>query len=288
MRELLALGACLALTAASPLWAALLLPLLLGAPHLAAGAAAVDAAVGRKNLLLTVAPALAVVSLVGVLSLSHGSPHAARLAHFAGAAAVALAARGGRPAAAAGALAILGLVFPGGFSLALAHGHNGVALAAWGWAASRRGAKRPWLAPALAAGCTAAIFLGALDGVAASWGASSAGGLSWADLERVLAPGLSGPWPGRVVLSFVFLQCAHYAAWIWGVPRELGGGRWRGFMESAAARCGRPAAWAAVAVFVLVPLAAFAGPAEIRAAYLGLAAYHGWLELAGAARLARA
>lgn len=288
MTELLALGACLALTAASPLWAALLLPLLLGGPHLAAGAAAVDAVDGRRTLLRTVAPLLAVVSLVGVWSLSHGSADAVRLAHLAGAAAVALAARGGRPAAAAAALAILGLAFPGGFSLALAHGHNGVALAAWGWSASRRGAKRPWLAPGLAAVCAAAILLGALDGVAGSWRATSAAGLSWLDLERVLAPGLSGAWPGRVVLSFIFLQSAHYAAWIWGVPRELGGGRWRGFMESAAARSGRPAAWAAVAVMALVPLAAFAGPVEIRAAYLGLAAYHGWLELAGAARLSRA
>lgn len=288
MMELLALGTCLALTAASPLWAALLLPLILGAPHLAAGAAAVDAADGRKNLLPAVAPPLALVSIAAVWSLSDGPEPAVRLAHLAGAAAVALAARGGRPAAAAAILAILGLAFPGGFSLALAHGHNGVALAAWGWAASRRGTKNPWLGPAIAAVGTAAILLGALDGVASSWSGASAGGLAWLDLERVLAPGLSGAWPGRVVLSFVFLQSAHYAAWIWGVPRELGGGRWRGFMESAAARCGRPAAWAAVAVMALLPLAAFAGPAEIRAAYLGLAAYHGWLELAGAARLARA
>jgi hypothetical protein len=260
----------LVLTAVSPLWTALLSPLLLGAPHLALGAASLRRADEEGGLLERAAGPLA--CLVALIVWSGAS----RWSHLAGAAAVLLCARGRAACAAAVALAACGWFFPRGLSLALAHGHNLVGLAAWSWAAARAGHDRPWLPAALAAAGAALILGGALDGSAAAWSAREAAGFSWTDLSAVLAPGVPEPWAGRATLSFVFLQTAHYAAWIWGVPRAL------------KLSWPKPLAAAGAAAFCALPLASLAaGPARARGLYLAFAAYHGWLELAGAARLAR-
>jgi hypothetical protein len=282
-----AVAACLAVAAASPLWAALLMPLLLGAPHLALGAAAVDrAAGGERRWLAPLAPLLAALALLGLWGWRSGDAAAPLLSHLAGAATAFVAARGTRRAALiALPLAAVGTLWPRAFALALAHGHNLVALGAWAWAARARG-RRSLPALALCAAGAAAIMLGAFDAALAPWRGAAAAGLSWTGLESALAPGLPGLLAARVVLAYVFLQAVHYAAWLWLIPRDSDAGGWRGFARAAARRWG-PASLAVAALAALaLPAAAWAGPAQVRSGYLALAAYHAWLELAGAARLA--
>jgi hypothetical protein len=104
------------------------------------------------------------------------------------------------------------------------------------------------------------------------------------DAAQTLAPGLpAGPAAG-IVTSFVLLQGVHYAVWLGWIPQEsvraegtltfrmTVRGWWRDF--GAVGLAGIALAWAVVVLGALVDARG------ARDAYLSVAAFHGYLELA--------
>jgi hypothetical protein len=193
---------------------------------------------------------------LGALGLISLAPHGARRTGVAAAVTVALA---------------VGLEDPRGAALILGHLHNLIALGMLAWLG------RPVVAgaAALPSAVGAALLLGgAAD---ASIGQPFAG-LSVDGLAATLAPGLDPLWGGRVVACFAFLQLVHYATWVAWIPASSA----RSWFDDL----GRSGVAVAVAASALLPLLAFADPPAVRATYLSLVLFHGWLELlvgAGAA-----
>jgi hypothetical protein len=164
-------------------------------------------------------------------------------------------------------------VWPGGAALVIGHAHNLVALGVWTLFAAWHGAGAGrWWVVGLTGIATGITLLWPAPAPGAAWG-----GLTLADLSAALAPGLAPEVAGRVVRSFALLQAVHYAMWLVSVPaaRAEGGGArgWRQVFGSAGL---------AVVVLgsVLLPALGAVDPAGVRAAYLSLVLFHGWLELA--------
>jgi hypothetical protein len=213
-----------------------------------------------------------------------------------GAAAIAVAALWGRGrpfiqgaiVLATAALLVPALLSPGQAALLLGHAHNLVAIALWTAFMGARAAR--WIVPAVVAACCALILGGALDPIVLATGAlEPAAGLDLDSMIRTLAPDLPAPWDLRLVLAFALLQAVHYSLWIWCIPAtpafapgeapEGPSAAWRRWWTDL----GPPLALGVVVAAIALPVAGLFAPAAVRAGYLSIVLFHGWLELAIAA-----
>lgn len=283
---LFSVATALLVTAVVPLWSLALGPVLLGVPHLVADVRYLVVRPGLHRewptLSLMIAPLLAVslgatpaVGLLAVLPAVFLGPRR-RLGPLV---AVLLGWLG---------LSALALVFAYEFMLAFVHVHNLVALGLW-WAMAPRRAAMAWV-PLAVIGGTALIFTGALEPLltlAGGWAAPLTE-TSFEAFVTTTTPDLDPTLAARVVLSFCFLQSIHYAVWLRLVPDDARPRRaprpflasWRALRDDF----GLPALLVAVALAVFIAGWGVVSLAEARLGYLQLAAFHGYLELAIAAR----
>lgn len=157
-------------------------------------------------------------------------------------------------------IAIPALLWPSKAALYLGHAHNAIAVFFLLLLAPRRVSIPVALAFLLGIGV---ILAGALDNVSLL----PVAGLSIESLGRSLAPGLEPAWANRLVLSFGFAQAVHYVCWILLLPRSQGKAPdWR---------------WMTVGLLGTLGLcaAALGNPVGVRAGYLSLVLFHGWMEL---------
>lgn len=293
--------ACLALTVLAPLWLLLLAPLLLGVPHVLADFWCLFAAAPRRparGFAAAIAPPL--LALTGLMALRACSgwslPRAEGLLGVAAiAAAIATAGGGARARALAwgvtGLLALAAAAFPRGLSLGFAYGHNLAAFALWRWfAAIRRPASGHVELFGLYAAAILALLCGAFEPLTAAAGGNAPPleRFTLAEVSRALAPGLEESWARGLVPAFAFTQAVHYAIWLHLLPSELRGGPESLAPGAWLRRAPRPILAGAALAAVAVPLLGLWRPVETREAYLSLAAFHGWLELAAAAHYALA
>ncbi|MBE2253916.1 MAG: hypothetical protein IAE78_30585 [Myxococcus sp.] len=276
-----------ALTGLAPLWSLALGPVLLGVPHLASDVrylvvrpglhrhAALVVLMGAPLLAASfgAGPAVGMLGVLPALFVGHRPRWSLRLA-----------------AALAGwaALSWAAWQAPFGFQLAFVHAHNLIAVALW-WCFTSRPASAAWV-PALALLGTAAIFAGALDPLVTASGGWSAPwtGTSFTEFVETTTPAMDATLAARLVLSFCFLQAVHYAVWLRLVPDDA---------RARPAPRTFHASWLALVMdFGLAPLLVVVALAlgvvawglvnlpGARLGYLQLAAFHGYLELAIAAR----
>jgi hypothetical protein len=271
-------------TGAAPLWLLLLGPLLLGVPHLLSDVRylVVRPGLHRDGWLMVGlgAPLLAVTlganPAVGVLAAVPAVLSAPRSRRRAPALAV------------AGALAVAAWANADGFQLIFVHAHNLVALALWFFLRSRP-ASHAWVPLAALAGSGLALA-GALDPLVTRFGGWSAPatGLDFGELVVSHADGLEPTLAARAVLSFCFLQSVHYAVWLRLIPEDARPRRaprpfaasWRALVHDF----GAPALAAVAALAVGLAAWGLLAPGPARDGYLRLATFHGYLELAVAAR----
>jgi len=189
------------------------------------------------------------------------------------------------------ALAAVAVVWPRAFRMALVHGHNLVAVALWVWLFQRKN-RLAWVPVAIVVAGGGLLVSGALIPFTVRHGV-----LVFADLHLFaaadwLAPGLADRPALALTMAFAFLQSAHYAIWLVGVPAGDRPGE-GGHSVRAAARAFvgdlRPAGAAAVIVAtVAVAAIGLFQPALVRRLVLSLGMFHAWLELAVLAYLAAA
>lgn len=188
-------------------------------------------------------------------------------------------------AALVSAATALSLWRPAAATMALAQGHNLVAIGLAAWMV--RGKMRAGFIPAAAfAAGAAAIALGACDG----WLRQAAAPLAFApttfaDALATVAPsGLDRAHAGRWLALFAFAQSVHYGAWLRVVPdAERAGDRPVSFRRSfrlLTEDLGRPGALGAVVLSLALPLGAFLSLEGARRAYLDLSAFHAFIEIA--------
>lgn len=180
-------------------------------------------------------------------------------------------------------LAGLAVFWPGASRLALLHGHNLVALAVWVWL-FRRGSRLGWVPVGIVLGGAALLASGTLIPFTLRHGA-----LSFADLHLFaaadwLAPGLSARPAIALTMAFAFLQSAHYAIWLVGVPAGDRPGEGGQSLRAAARALITDLRPAGAAALVLATLAVAAiglfQPSSVRRLVLSLGMFHAWLELA--------
>jgi hypothetical protein len=288
----------LAFTALGPLWLLLLGPLLLGVPHVAADVRHLvlrpPRPLPRGMLLALGAPFAAMTLLRGATLAGWGSWPTLELTLGAlSIATAALWARGRRVLQAAivvgtAVLLVPALLWPGHAALLLGHTHNVVAIALW-MVLMGKGTVR-WIVPLAIAAALFCIGMGALEPlVVLTGGLGSVGGLDLRSMTDTLAPDLPGPWGLRLVLAFAMLQAVHYSLWIWCIPasptfsvgtvptspRAAWSSWWRDLGPAFAS--------VVLLAAIALPVAALWDPAAVRAGYLSLVVFHGWLELAIAA-----
>ncbi len=283
-----ALAFVLALVVTLPLLA--LSPLLLGVPHVASDVRYLLV----RPLCGSGLPARAwrPVSALFVLAVGLGVAGEARLALLAAGGAVLVAglstdapvrARALFALLCGGVLAVATL-WPRAAALVLAQGHNLVAIALAGWLVRAR-LRAGWLvALALAAGI-AAIALGLCDGLLAGAGLGAGFGATWRDALATVVPDGVGPVVARRwVAIFAFAQSVHYGAWLrWLPDAARTGARPPSFRRSyqlLEQELGRPATLGVIGLSLALPLAACVSLDGARHAYLGLALFHGFIELA--------
>lgn len=276
-----------AVTGLVPLWSLALGPVVLGVPHLVSDVRYLVVRPGLHRRALFVV-------LVGapLLATSLGAPPAIGVLAMLPAVLVTSAFRFswrlGLALFAWAALSWLAWVAPYEFQLGFVHGHNLVAIALW-WSLSSRTPSMAWI-PGLTLVGALAIMAGALDPLVTLAGGWSAPwtGTSFTEFVETTTPAIDPTLAARLVLSFCFLQSIHYAVWLRLVPDDE--------RVRPAPRTFR-ASWASlVDDFGLAPLLVLTGLClgvaawgavslpEARLGYLQLAAFHGYLELAIAAR----
>jgi|HubBroStandDraft_6_1064221.scaffolds.fasta_scaffold163032_1 hypothetical protein len=283
----LSLALALAVTCVRPLWLLALGPLVWGVPHLIAD---VRYLVARPGLHRRRGALPAVV--VGVVGLCLGFGVRAGLA----AAATAILASGApwrrrAPAlAACAALLAVAQASPWEADVVFLQAHNLVALGLWiAW--RRRAAWREALPIAVfAAGAglllTAPVerWLAATGGLDAAWT-----GLTIAKLGETLSLSADRVTTLRLVLFFAFAQSAHYIAWLRLIPEDDRAAKApRSFAQSfraLRADVGPAVLWLAVAAVAVIAVTALASVSLGRDVYLGIAYFHGHLELVAAALL---
>lgn len=276
-----------AVTGLVPLWSLALGPVVLGVPHLVSD---VRYLVVRPGLHRR---ALLVVSLgAPLMATSLGAPPVVGALAMFPAVLVTSSLRGTWKLAVAlvgcAALSWLAWARPYEFQLGFVHGHNLVAVALW-WSLSSRTPSMAWI-PALTLLGAVAIMAGALDPLvtlAGGWSAPFTG-TSFTEFVETTTPAMDPTLAARLVLSFCFLQSVHYAVWLRLVPDDE--------RVRPAPRTFRASWTSLVDDFGLAPLLVLTalglgvaawGAFSLTAArlgYLRLAAFHGYLELAIAAR----
>jgi hypothetical protein len=183
--------------------------------------------------------------------------------------------------------AAVALRHPATAGIAIAQGHNLIAVALAGWLAHRQLAAG-WVPAALLVAGIAALATGACD----SWLAAAGGsGRVWSETVAAVAPGgLDLVLARRWVAIFAFAQAVHYSAWLRVVPDALrASARPVSFRRSFAllrADLGGPGARAVVLLSLTFPVAACFSLDGARHAYVGLSVFHGYVELSCLAALA--
>lgn len=277
-RVLVVLLVAVALTLASPLTVLLWSPLLLGVPHV----------LGDVRLLITspvvpvhvrahLAMAAPLAGLVGsrAVGLMDGVDRTAAevllgvLAIVAGlATGPGTLVRRALVGLAAGLLALFAWLAPSTLALGFGHAHNLVGLSALVW--WTRGSRWSWALLGSSLAAAAVILSGAVDPWLAGLASGAVvSGLGADGLRSSLAPGLSDAVAVRVVGAYALLQLMHYAVWVVFAPPIAGPLQLRPWMIGLLALA-----------CLALPVAAWSAPASVRASYLALVLFHGWLELA--------
>jgi hypothetical protein len=167
--------------------------------------------------------------------------------------------------------------------MALLHGHNLIAIAVW-VVLFARGWRLAWVPIALFLAGGAALASGFLVETTIRHGLISFARLHLFAAADWLAPGLPDLVGISLAVSFAFLQSAHYAIWLVGIPaadRAGDGGRsvrsaWRDLVRDLS-----PAGVAiAIGIGVLVAGAGLLQAASTRRLLLSISSFHAWLELA--------
>ena len=199
-----------------------------------------------------------------------------------------------RARAAGVALVVAGLVAlgwprPDLFRIVFAHAHNVVAVVLWA-ALFFRWRRASLIPMALIAVALFVILRGATLPYVVHFGGYAAFGGDIFAAATELAPHVTGALGPSIALSYVFLQAVHYMAWLVWIPesatRTQGTLTFRMTLKGLDRDLGR--VWLSVIAFsaIAVVVAALFDAARARAAYLSLAAFHGYLELAAVAYLA--
>ena len=289
----IAIAFLLAVLATGPLLA--LSPVLLGIPHVASDVRYLLAREGEARL-----PARALRPVTGLLlvSVACGLLQAYRCASAAGALAVLAAglsvAAGWRARAlflGLGALAGAAVALrPAAAALALAQGHNFIAVLLAGWLV-RRQLRAGWLPAALLLVAIAALAGGACDRWLGADDGAAFARTAWQDVLATASPaGLTPVVARRWVAVFAFAQAIHYSAWLRIVPDALRPSERpvsfrRSFALLGADLGGPLAARAVVLLCLALPLLACVSLDGARRAYFGFAVFHGYVELSCLATL---
>lgn len=185
-----------------------------------------------------------------------------------------------------GLLALFVLVawrWPSALPLALAHGHNVVALAIWAlvFCAAPR---RALAVVALLAFATLVLVASPLAWLGFRHGWPQSFGLHAFAAAEQLAPFVrSTPLALGVVSSFAFLQSMHYAVWLHAIPQEQTRGEgtlsFRMSFRALHGELGSGGLALTVLLVLLVPVCGLLAPLRTQAIYLSLATFHGYLEL---------
>jgi hypothetical protein len=293
--------AALAFTLFFPAPLIVLLPLVLGVPHVVAdvrylvlrrsignlarivilggsavllGTNALSLAGGRFDVARAeVVLGSCMVTVVGVIALA-SSQRASRRAKVA---------RGGLVLLAVMVLACVAASVPRTALVLLIHAHNVIALIAWLWLFRVR--VRPVLLPmSLLAGATLVLVSGALVPATLRFGVWRAFGTNLLAAADWLAPGVPGALGVGLASSFIFLQSVHYLVWLVLVPADdrpgVGSVSFRRSFREITRDLGAPALVIAIALSALVAGSGAVAPFATRNAYLSLASFHVWLELA--------
>ena len=172
--------------------------------------------------------------------------------------------------------------------LALAHLHNLVALGLWLWLFRQR-VRSVWLPLTLVLGCSAWLLSGQLTSTTLRHGVVSSFGLHVLGAADTLAPNLSAAHAVGLTCAYAFLQSVHYAVWLVLIPqdqtRAQGTLTFKMSLRSFFADFGNVAALAVVGLILTVLMAGLIAPLATQRAYLSIAFFHGYLELAIAAFL---
>lgn len=281
----------------APMAAFVVGPLLLGVPHLASDLRylVLRPAAPRAMLTLCVLASGSLLGLRGLGLLRIAVPQPAALEVSSGmawvAAAFLLGARRARLRATTTSALLLALGVLTGCMLhhaatmrvLLAHLHNALGVLLWaGW--FRKNKRHAWLPlGALLAACVV-LASGWLLPLTLRSGGDTAFTLHLADLGRTLAPGLAPHPAAALVVSFVFLQSVHYAAWLVWIPQEQlpGQGTFTFRMSGRALLRDLGAPLLLVLASLWAALSAWAWLDTLAAlrAYVSLVAFHAYLELA--------
>jgi len=287
--------ALLAVTLVRPVWLFVLGPVVLGVPHLASDVRylLLTGRVAREVLAVACVAGAGIAALRVLEVAHHAVAGSARVEIAVGAAwigaAVALGAIERRRAWPLVGLLVVAVAaaaawrHPGLTRAVLAQGHNVVGVIAWLWLFRRN--RRAALAPVAA--LTAGVVVLA-SGAALAWTervrALDGFGFDLARVGAFLLPGASRDGAVAAALVFVFLQAAHYAAWLVWIPQDAlpGEGTFTFRMTGRALVRDFGAAGLGLA---LVAAAALAGAAVVdaRAAvsgYMAVASFHAYLEIA--------
>jgi len=284
----------LALTVAAPVALFAVAPVLLGVVHVGAD---VRYLVLRRRLpgALLALSACAATGLLGVRVLSalqvlHGPVEPWELAlggawiagAFALGAGTAVSRRRIALGAAGLALALAaGLRYPGAAYVVFFHGHNLVAVVVWLVLFRRNRGWALWPIAAIGLGLVA-LLSGALLPFVHAIHADGAFGLDLAQLGRWLAPGLPSHAAASVAMAFVFLQGAHYSAWLGWVPQDALPGEgtftFRMTVRSLVGDFGKGGLVVVTLLAVGLAVGACFGLHQARGAYLSLSNFHGWME----------
>ena len=263
----------------SPLWLLLVLPLVLGVPHVLGDVRVLwlqrPFAISARQVAVVAAP-LAGMTLLRALSLA-GARTPAALEVACGVLAVTVAAALGTNSLAgrrrlvvpAMVVAAVTIAFPRATTLLLAHAHNLVAFAMFAGIARRhRGVVATIVCYAVAWGVVLAVPGNGTAG-------DAVGAFGWSTMTDDLAPGLDGAWADRLVRSFAFAQAVHYGLWTWALPRARGTTLRREIGDRGLVGC--------LLLCAFFPAIALLDPVATRAGYLSLVVCHGWFELAALA-----
>lgn len=282
-----------AITATRPLWLFVLGPIVLGVPHLASDLRylVLRQKVAREVLFVGAAASALLVGLYAAELLRMAPPHVASLQVSAGFACIAfMIASGARERGNRAPLLLLlpllglgalGAEHAGLTRILFAHLHNVVGVA--GWIILFRKSRRAALFP-LVLLVAAVVLLVVASAARLSPAAFESFGFDLSIVARGLAPGLPIPLAIGVALSFVFLQAVHYAAWLVWIPQDNLPGEGTFTFRMTARSLVHDFSIPVLALFGVLAVA-LAGTAALDAktavrAYMGLATFHGWLEVA--------
>ncbi len=184
-----------------------------------------------------------------------------------------------------GAVGLCVYLWPHAVQLAVAHGHNLLALAFfWAWRARQH--RYHWVLVAAVFGGLALVGSGALDATVGHLVArlTSRSRLGFDSLVRELSPTHRPTLALRLVLAFAFLQSVHYAVWLRLIPED---DRARPGLRSFASSfraleqdVGRSPIAVGCGAFAIFSAWALVDVGAARHAYLRVAGTHAYLEFA--------